>query len=160
MFMLIWHLWNVQAGNVLLGESVVMCDFVLGEALVLSLVSCDREHYCFGPWTKTLGTDVFCPSIVLLKSQRTAVSNQIVQFLLVLSVIRILKPGKCSWIGSNSESWREPTLCSAESFVRVITDEWYGSFQLKITLWMNCVELIVPNVILFWTCVVIWSEIK
>jgi len=77
------------------GESVV-CDFVLGEALVLSLVSCDREHYCFGPWTKTLRTDVFCPSIVLLKSQRTAVSNQIVQFLLVVSVIRILKPGKCS----------------------------------------------------------------
>ena len=73
-----------------------MCDFVLGEALVLSLVSCDREHSCFGPWTKTLGTDVLCPSIVLLKSQRTAVSNQIVQFILVLSVIRILKPGKCS----------------------------------------------------------------
>jgi len=96
MYMLIRHLWNVHAGNVLLGESVVMCDFVPGEALVLSLVSCDREHYCFGPWTKTLGTDVFCPSIVLLKSQRTAVSNQIVQFLLVLSVIRILKPGKCS----------------------------------------------------------------
>jgi len=134
--------------------------FVLGEALVLSLVSCDREHYCFGPWTKTLGTDVFCPSIVLLKSQRTAVSNQIVQFLLVLSAIRILKPGKCSWIGSNSESWREPTLCSAELFVRVISDEWYGSFQLKITLWMNCVELVFANVVLSWNCVVIWSEIK
>jgi len=158
--MLIQHLWNVHAGNVLLGGKCCYVWFVLGEALVLSLVSCDREHYCFGPWTKTLGTDVFCPSIVLLKSQRTAVSNQIVQFLLVLSVIRILKPGKCSWIGSNSESWREPTLCSAESFVRVISDEWYGSFQLKMTLWMNCVELIVPNIVLTWNCVVIWSEIK
>lgn len=147
--------WKCASG----GKCCYVC-FVLGEALVLSLVSCDREHYCFGPWTKTLGTDVFCPSIVLLKSQRTAVSNQIVQFLLVLSVIRILKPGKCSWIGSNSASWREPTLCWAESFVRVITDEWYGSFQLKITLWMNCVELIFPNVALFWNCVVIWSEIK